>query len=270
MTNAFSWQNSISLCPASFCIPRPNLPVTPGVSWLPTFAFQCPIMKRTSFFGVSSKRFCGGCSCDRRTKRGGGGCDRGLSVAERSYPTSEVRGRSQEDPMPEWRQPRGDAPRPRSGAAAESARLRRPRDGQEELPKSKVRGDWPRGATPHPRSGAAVERRYPANKVRDSGQEELPQAPMPEAGSGSREELSYAWGQGRWPGGPTPRLRPGAAAGGPTPCPRSSGCTGAGGPRGAIPRWRSGRAVVRRYPSSKVRSSCAFLQQPWRDTPCPR
>ena len=25
-------KNSISLCPASFCIPRPNLPVTPGVS----------------------------------------------------------------------------------------------------------------------------------------------------------------------------------------------------------------------------------------------
>ena len=24
MTSAFSWQNSISLCPASFCIPRPN------------------------------------------------------------------------------------------------------------------------------------------------------------------------------------------------------------------------------------------------------
>jgi len=30
----------ISLCPASFCTPRANLPVTPGVSWLPTFAFQ--------------------------------------------------------------------------------------------------------------------------------------------------------------------------------------------------------------------------------------
>ena len=30
MTSAFSWQNSISLCPASFRIPRPNLPVTPG------------------------------------------------------------------------------------------------------------------------------------------------------------------------------------------------------------------------------------------------
>ena len=27
MTSAFSWQNSISLCPASFRIPRPNLPV---------------------------------------------------------------------------------------------------------------------------------------------------------------------------------------------------------------------------------------------------
>ena len=45
MTSAFSWQNSISLCPASFHIPRPNLPVTSGVSWLPTFAFQSPIMK---------------------------------------------------------------------------------------------------------------------------------------------------------------------------------------------------------------------------------
>ena len=56
MTSAFSWQNAISLCPASFCTPRPNLPVTPGVSLLPTFAFQSPIMKRTSFWGVSSKR----------------------------------------------------------------------------------------------------------------------------------------------------------------------------------------------------------------------
>ena len=41
-----------------FCTPRPNLPVTPGVSWLPTFAFQSPKMKRTSFLGVSSKRSC--------------------------------------------------------------------------------------------------------------------------------------------------------------------------------------------------------------------
>ena len=32
MTSAFSWQNSISLCPASFRPPKPNLPVTPGCS----------------------------------------------------------------------------------------------------------------------------------------------------------------------------------------------------------------------------------------------
>ena len=51
MPSAFSWQNSIRFCPASFCTSRPNLPVTPGVSWLPTFAFQSPIMKKTSFWG---------------------------------------------------------------------------------------------------------------------------------------------------------------------------------------------------------------------------
>jgi len=34
---SFPGQNSISHCPASFCTPRPNLPVTPGVSLLPTF-----------------------------------------------------------------------------------------------------------------------------------------------------------------------------------------------------------------------------------------
>ena len=45
MTSAFPWQNSISLCPASFYTPRTNLPVTPGISWLPTFTFQSLIMK---------------------------------------------------------------------------------------------------------------------------------------------------------------------------------------------------------------------------------
>ena len=52
MTSAFSWLNSIRLYSTSFCTSRPNLPVTPCVSWLPTFAFQSPIMKRTSFLGV--------------------------------------------------------------------------------------------------------------------------------------------------------------------------------------------------------------------------
>ena len=62
MTIAFSWQNSISLCPASFCTPSPMLPVTLGISWLPTFAFQSPIMKRKSFLDVSSRRSCRSCS----------------------------------------------------------------------------------------------------------------------------------------------------------------------------------------------------------------
>ena len=46
MASVFSWKNSVSLCPVLFCTPRPNLPVTPGSSWLPTFVFQSPIMKR--------------------------------------------------------------------------------------------------------------------------------------------------------------------------------------------------------------------------------
>ena len=33
-----------------------DLPVTLGISWLPTFSFQSPIMKRISFLGVSSRR----------------------------------------------------------------------------------------------------------------------------------------------------------------------------------------------------------------------
>ena len=40
---------TISLCSASFCTSRPNLPVTRSTSWLSTFAFQSPMMKRTSF-----------------------------------------------------------------------------------------------------------------------------------------------------------------------------------------------------------------------------
>src|SRR5574337_421088 len=59
ITSEFSWQNSISLCPASFHIPRPNLPVTSGVSRLPTFAFQSPIMKRTSFWVLVLKGLVG-------------------------------------------------------------------------------------------------------------------------------------------------------------------------------------------------------------------
>ena len=44
---------------------------------------------------------------------------------------------------------------------------------------------------------------------------------------------------------------------------RSSGCAGAGGPRGATPRSRSEGAELRRYPLSKERGSgCTLLEQP--------
>ena len=87
---------------------------------------------------------------------------------------SEVRGRRQEDPMPERQLPRGVTPCLRSGAAAESARLQRCRNSQEELPH--VRGQrlqW-RGATPRPRSGAVARGSYPPPEARDDSREEQP------------------------------------------------------------------------------------------------
>ena len=50
MTSLFSWQTSVIFCPASFCTPRSNLLVILGISWFPTFTFEFPVMKRTSFF----------------------------------------------------------------------------------------------------------------------------------------------------------------------------------------------------------------------------
>ena len=47
-----------------------------------------------------------------------GSCDGKQSTGERSYPTSEVRDRSQEDPMIKGQRPRGATPLPRLGAAA--------------------------------------------------------------------------------------------------------------------------------------------------------
>ena len=47
-----SLDKTLSFCPASFYSPRLNLPVTPDISWLHTFAFQFPVMKRTSFLGL--------------------------------------------------------------------------------------------------------------------------------------------------------------------------------------------------------------------------
>ena len=160
-----------------------------------------------------------------------------LSVAERSYPTSKVRGRGREDPMPEGRRPRGVTPRPRSGAAAQSARLRRRRNGSEELPHVRSRG-WGGGQEEIPHALKP--------EARGGGQEELPHTPTPEArgGSreeqphvrgqgGSREEIPSVLGQGRW-GEELPRVR------GRRQQPRVPDCDSAG-------------TAERSYPTSEVR-----------------
>ena len=116
-------------------------------------------------------------------------------MTERSYPTSEVRGRSHEDPMPEGRW-------------------------QEELPHVRGQGQWPR--VPGCDGTGTAERNYPTSEVRGGGQEELPHIP---GQGGGREDLPHAGGQGPRPGGATPP-------------PRSSGCRGTGGPRGATPHSR--------------------------------
>ena len=75
---------------------------------------------------------------------------------------------------------------------------------------------------------------------------------------GSWRQATLARGQGQWPRGAMPR-------------PRSSGCVGARGWRGATPCSKSGGAAMRRYPSSKVGSSgCTLLEQLWKDISCPR
>ena len=77
-----------------------------------------------------------------------------LSAAQRSHPTSEVRGSGRED---------------------QTATVQ----------------EQPRGATPRPRSGVGDERSYPASEVRGSSWEEQL---TPEARGGGREEQSRIQG----------------------------------------------------------------------------
>ena len=94
------------------------------------------------------------------------GCD-GAGTAERSYPASEVRGRSQE---------------------CQATTVQ----------------EWPRGATPHPRPEAVPERSHPTSEVRGGGERSHL---APKARGSGREEQPHARGQGQWPGGATPRPR---------------------------------------------------------------
>ena len=97
---------------------------------------------------------------------------------QRGATSREVRGRSWEDPMPERCRPRGVTPRSRSGAAAESARLRRCRKAKRSYPS--------------PRSGAVAKRSYSTSEVR-----------------GSWEEPPRIQSKGWRPGGAIPRPRSG-------------------------------------------------------------
>ena len=117
-----------------------------------------------------------------------------LSAAERSHPTSEVRAPSQEDPMPEGRRPRGVTPRPKSGAAAESTRLRRCRNGCEEPPRIQGQGGRPRGVTPYPRLGAVAGRSYPTPLSPRPGAAARRSNPTPEARGGGREDQPHVQG----------------------------------------------------------------------------
>ena len=103
--------------------------------------------------------------------------------------------------------------------------------GQEQRPRvpAATAQEWPRGATLRPRSGAAG-RSYPRSEVRGGGREELPRV----RGQTQRPRGSTPHPRSVAAGGDTPRPRPGPTAGRSNP--RSSGCAGAGEPRGAIPR----------------------------------
>ena len=88
--------------------------------------------------------------------------------------------------MPEGRRPRGVTPRPRSGAAAESARLQWCRNGGEELPKSEVRGG---GREDQPHIQGAVAAR---------AQEGLEELSHVEGQEGQSEEIPLVQDKEQW------------------------------------------------------------------------
>ena len=111
------------------------------------------------------------------------------------------------------------------------------------------------------------ERRYPASEVRGGDREEIPQALKSEARGGGREELPHApkpeaRGSGREELHHVPMLQD--RGGSREEQPHFQGVVAVLVLEGlAIPCSRSEGEVVRRYPSSKVRSNgCNLLEQP--------
>ena len=120
------------------------------------------IIKKEDRLVVAREKALSAGGCDRHTKHGQeellhvrgqgqklGGPHARTAAAKRSYSTSEVRGRSWEDPMPERRRPRGATPHPRSGAEARSS-----------YPASEVRGSGGR-SHPAPEARGFAQRSHP-------------------------------------------------------------------------------------------------------------
>ena len=96
--------------------------------------------------------------------------------------------------MPEGLRPRGVTPSQRSGAAAESARVRGRRNGREELPRIRGQGAWQRGDTQRLTSGAAAGRRYPTPLSPRPGAAGGRSNPTPEARGGGGEDQPHVQG----------------------------------------------------------------------------
>ena len=134
--------------------------------------------------------------------------------------------------MPEGRRPRGVTPRPKSGAAAESARLRRRRNGGKEQPHIQGQGWRLRGATLHPRPGAVAGRTYPMLEARGRSWEEQPylQGAVAVRAQEGLEEL-FTFKVRRGSGEKIPLIQ------------------------GKEQQLRFAGAAVKRYPTSKVRET---------------
>ena len=194
-------KNSVKFCPASFCTPRQNLPVTPGIFWLPTSTFQPLIMKEYLFWVLVLEGLVG----LHRTVQ--------LKLLQLYWMGHSLGllwywmiclGNEQRSFCCFWdciQVPRA----PGYNGTARSSREELPHvqgqgGGRGELPHSEGQGLRPRGATPHWRSAVVAERSNPTPEVREGGRGELshtggqwqrPRGATPHPRSGSREELPH-------------------------------------------------------------------------------
>ena len=156
--------------------------------------------------------------------------------------------------MPEGLRPRGVTPRPRWGAVAESTRLRRRRNGGEELPGDRGRGGRLRGDTPCPRSGAATRGITPRQRSGAAAGRSYSTSLSPRPGAAGGR--SYATP-------PSPRPRVAAWRSNPTPEARGSGREDQTHVQGALAAWaQEGLKELSQVEGQEGRR--------WGDTPRPR